>query len=481
MKTKQITFRLLALLIFCVSISISPRASHAQSTNTVTYVVDTFEDLYDPAPNGLCAGWIGPDPDDFGPCSLRAAITEAGYTHAGTPEFVHIQVPPGVYKLTLTETPFDPPPSDGSDDKHYGDLDLPKVPSGQTPNEVLIEGTGGSDNPSVIDANFIDRVLELGQGRTLTLRNLILKNGLINADNNNAASGGGILMKTGSMLRMNNVRLTNNTVRCADGTACNIARGGAIGSENANLSLFEVELDGNHAFRGSAIYFWDGTPNADQYELLIERTAIHHNSGDYSTIAGNGSLFITNSTMVANESHNIQSDVGNIDMGGPVWIQNSTVISSHPIGNVIVNDKSLYIRNSILLNTPGTSSTNYRNCIVDAPFTAESKGGNIFSENSCNPNTALHDLVLTYAETKLGALADYGGFTPTIALVEGSPAVNRLPEKCIVTTFVIGPPMDVDLVTDQRGSPRDDGQCDTGAFEGSIRPMFLYLPIITKK
>lgn len=480
MKTKQITFRLLALLIIFVSISISPRASQAQSVNIVTYEVNTFEDLFDPAPNGICAGWVGPEPDHFGPCSLRAAITEAGYTHADTPEFVHIQVPPGVYKLTLTETPFDPPPSDGSDDKHYGDLDLPAVAPGKIPNEVLIEGTGGPDNPSVIDANFIDRVLELGQGRILTLRNLILKNGLINADNDEAATGGGILVKSDSMLRLNNVRLTNNTVRCMENTACDIARGGAIGSENANLNLFDVELDGNSAFSGSAIYFWDGSPEADEQELLIERTAIHHNSGDYSTIAGNGSLFITNSTMVANESHGIHFVVGNIDMGGPVWIQNSTVISSHPLANVIVNNKSLYIRNSILLSAPGTPSNNYRNCIVDAPYTAESKGGNIFSESSCNPNTALHDLVLTHAQTKLSPLGNYGGPTPTIALVEGSPAINRLPEKCIVTTYVIGPPMDIDLVTDQRGAPRNDGQCDTGAFEGMIDLYTLYLPLIKK-
>ena len=480
MKTKQITFRMLALLLICISISISPRASQAQSINIVTYEVDTFEDLFDPAPNRVCAGWVGPEPDDFGPCSLRAAITEAGYTHANTPEFVHIQVPPGVYKLTLTERPFDPPPPDGSDDKHYGDLDLPAVPSGQTPNEVLIEGTGGPDNPSVIDANFIDRVLELGQGRSLTLRNLILKNGLINADNNDAARGGGILMHSDSMLRMENVRLTNNTVRCIENTACDIARGGAVGSENANLNLFNVELDGNSAFTGSAIYFWDGSPDANKQELLIERTAIHHNSGDFSTISGNGSLFITNSTMVANESHGIHSVVGNIDMGGPVWIQNSTVISSHPLANVIVNAESLYIRNSILLNADGTPSSNYRNCVVDAPYTAESKGGNIFSESSCNPNAALHDLVLTHAQTKLSPLGNYGGPTPTIALVEGSPAINRLPGKCIVTTYVIGPPMDIDLVTDQRGAPRNDGQCDTGAFEGMINLYFLYLPLSMK-
>jgi hypothetical protein len=89
----------------------------------------------------------------------------------------------------------------------------------------------------------------------------------------------------------------------------------------------------------------------------------------------------------------------------------------------------------------------------------------------------LHDLVVTRAETMLAPLADYGGPTPSIALLPGSPAINRIPEACKVTNPYV--PGDLaPLVTDQRGFPRDDGLCDAGAFEWRI--ILQYLPLIRK-
>jgi CSLREA domain-containing protein len=472
--TKKQNLRLIALLLVCLAFSIAPQTAQAQGLPIRIYEVNTTADLYDNAPNQICAGWVGPKPWNYGPCSLRAAINEAGFAH-GTSEFIHIKLPPGVYTLSLKTPPFA-----GSSEIYYGDLDLPKVGQLITPNEVLIEGTGGPDNPSVIDANFIDRVLELGERRKLTLRNLIIKNGLINADNDDAAVGGGIAAHDGSALFLDNVRFTNNKVDCISGSTCTSSIGGAIYSENANLSLFNVELDHNSADQGSAIYFWDGSDYADEYDFSIERSAIHHNSGELATISGTGSLFLTNSSMAENEPPEPPSEWScNVDINeGAVWIQNSTLISASPYGNVEVGC-ALNIRNSILMNGLDTLSDNYKNCKAYDPLDIVSEGGNIFGDNSCSPDPTLHDLVLTRAEAKLGWLGHYGGPTPSIALLAGSPAINRISEICEITNPYVPGDL-VPLATDQRGAPRNDGLCDSGAFEGAITIVQQYLPLISK-
>ncbi len=472
MNSKQ-TLRLFALLLICLAFSLAPQKARAQGLHIKTYEVNTFEDLYDPAPNDDCAGWIGPGPTDFGPCSLRAALTEAGYTYPTdhTPALAHIKLPPGVYKLTL-DTP-------SVEDLYYGDLDLPEIEPGKTPHEVLIEGTGGPGNPSIIDANFIDRALEIGRGRTLTLKNLIIKNGLINADDNDAALGGGIIVREGSFLSLENVRLTNHTVRCNSGSVCTDTSGGAIYSENANLSLLNVELDHNSADYGSAIFFWDSTLSANEYQISINRSAIHHNSSQKSAINGRGdSLLMSNSTMAANQSLSFAM-ADNINFAGTVWIQNSTLISASPSSNVAVSGVGnlLNIRNSILMSSLDPPPDSYRNC--NCLDDIVSRGGNIFSDDSCNPVPALHDAVLSYPQARLGPLANYSGPSPTIGLLPGSPVIDHFPGKCMITTWLLGEEIDRPLYTDQRGEPRNDGRCDPGAFEGIIN-FNLHLPLIRK-
>ena len=133
------------------------------------HIVNTTEDLRDFAQNGDCSAGEA----SYGPCSLRAAIYEAARYTGGK---VTIEVPPGVYKLTLTE-----PSSEGEPEDHYGDLDFPDIAVGST--DITIIGTGDWDNPSVIDANFIDRVMQIGENQKVHLENLVLKNGLAMSDN----------------------------------------------------------------------------------------------------------------------------------------------------------------------------------------------------------------------------------------------------------------------------------------------------------
>jgi hypothetical protein len=69
----------------------------------------------------------------------------------------------------------------------------------------------------------------------------------------------------------------------------------------------------------------------------------------------------------------------------------------------------------------------------------------------------------SFAEPKIAPLADNGGFTLTIALLSGSPAIDAA-DSAFVTT------------TDQRGFPRPAGLAsDLGAFEyGSVMPVLSF-------
>jgi hypothetical protein len=73
-----------------------------------------------------------------------------------------------------------------------------------------------------------------------------------------------------------------------------------------------------------------------------------------------------------------------------------------------------------------------------------------------------------------------GGPTPTIALLAGSPAINRLAGECRINYLSGDEIVEGRLTSDQRGEPRDDGRCDTGAFEGVVSLFTLQLPILLK-
>lgn len=109
------------------------------------------------------------------------------------------------------------------------------------------------------------------------------------------------------------------------------------------------------------------------------------------------------------------------------------------------------VANCIIGNT--TSSNNCQGMVIDS-------GYNLFSDASCPATeTSSRDQI----DPRLGALADSGGPTATIVLLEGSPALDAAdPDAC--------------PGTDQRGMPRPVGAgCDIGAFEGEA----LSVPVLT--
>ena len=122
------------------------------------------------------------------------------------------------------------------------------------------------------------------------------------------------------------------------------------------------------------------------------------------------------------------------------------------VGGAICSDKvATKIKNCIFLqNTAGNGGNNWKiqqhsaDALVDL-------GNNIqfpakFTNNFNDYNVSN---TVTIVDPKLLAIADNGGFSPTMALADGSPAINK-GSGC--------------TPTDQRGAPRV-GACDIGAYE----------------
>ena len=438
------TFSLATAILLLLGLGITGREAHAEEP--MLHIVNTTEDLRDFAQNGVCSAGEA----SYGPCSLRAAIYEAARRTSGK---VTIEVPPGVYKLTLTG------PDDEED--HYGDLDFPDLDDGEA-TDITIIGTGEWDNPSVIDANFIDRVMQIGQRQKIRLEHLVLKNGLPMIDDDRRGGGLKILNAT---VTLYHVRLTNNE---ALKTSKYDSIGGGIMSYNSRLSLLYCELDHNKADAGSAY-----AGGFDYGITSIRASTIHHNTVNLeltSHIYPGTDMLIINSTISDN-----QGGRSNIETreGKSLTIQNSTIISRGELGIVDNHSGNLALLFNILqvIPTPGVASGG-EVCYL-SEGNEPSHGGNIFSDNSCHPTTA--DAVIPYSGMFLGPLANYGGWTPTIPLHPDSPAVDFGSGEC--PGLVYGQT----LAEDQRDKDRDS-RCDSGSFElqPGENPTVVYLPLIIK-
>jgi hypothetical protein len=191
-----------------------------------------------------------------------------------------------------------------------------------------------------------------------------------------------------------------------------------------------------------------------------------HGGAAYSS----GTLFCTNCTFVGNVARggdffSVGGSYPGAGNGGALAATGGSMVLSHVTigsnvavsgarsgvnnavpgrgGGIYVTNNTPILQNSILAYSE--SGSNAFGVLVDA-------GNNISSDASCQftqPGSRNN------VDPRLSPLADFGGPTPTMALLTGSPAIDAaLPSLCVPT--------------DQRGRPRPWGSgCDVGAFESS--------------
>lgn len=481
-------FRVLPLLLFLGFASLlGPARAGAGSV----FVVDSTADSVDAnLGDGVCA-------DAQGRCTLRAAVMEANASvGAATITF-------GRTIDTLPITLTIPPSS--TNDAATGDLNITGAVTirGNGASNTIIQACDRDGDPFSSSACVgIDRVFNVAPGANVMLTDLKVRNGaasggpgaapahgagILNtgvltiknsviagniADNRAPAFGGGIytngtLVLINSTIRANSsiqgggiwaeggiVRVTRSTVT---GNGANGSFG--IGAGGLLLSPGTTTTITNSTISDNGAGFGDGGGLLNQGALTIRGSTISGNiaqagnGGGIANDCNTGTMKMINSTVAGNTAHSNQAGgagTGGGIISGCAVIINSTVASNLPTG---ISGAHNFLRGVLLVN-------NGRNCETGG-FGTNDGGYNLSSDGECllGDPTSRSDVNFS-----VGPLQDNGGFSQTMALPSGSPAIDAIPAAAC---------LDVDhraLLTDQRGFSRPtNGTCDIGAFEFGSR------------
>lgn len=255
------------------------------------------------------------------------------------------------------------------------------------------------------------------------------------------AEWGGAIFNVGSVV-VDGSRLERNRARQGGGAVFN--HEGVVLINNSIIAENRIVGVGS----GGAI--WNSDTAAVSNSAVYRNQASEFGGGIFQI--GGGS-YVTNSTFSANSGE--YGGGGVYAVIGETIITSSTFIANAGLTGAALsnNGGSLFLKNTILADSPGS------NCFGEI----ESLGYNIDSGNSCDFE---EDGDLINTSPAVMPLGDNGGFTPTHALSDGSPAIDAGDlAGCIDYNFY-------ELLTDQRGFARSvdgDGDlidaCDIGAFE----------------
>lgn len=245
--------------------------------------------------------------------------------------------------------------------------------------------------------SFPDNVLQVQSGATVALRRLIITGG------RGAIHGGAI--NNGGSLALTECSLSNNVAG---------ARGGGIHNEGGALTLNGCTIVGNIAGDGG---------------------------GGVSSLGGSATVTVNSSTIAGNAATNASSGGGILHEGGTLSVNSTTITGNSALnasgGGIFRNAGSVAITNTIVAGNTASTSAN-----ISGPFTGSTTSN------------------LVDVDAKLGPLGNYGGPTPTMPPMPGSPAINAGG----VSAFV----------TDQRGFPRVVGaSADIGAVEAQTLETFV--------
>lgn len=260
------------------------------------------------------------------------------------------------------------------------------------------------------------------------------------SQNSAAVDGGGIFNSFGATATLNGCTLSLNTA--VNGGGISINESGDITVRDSTFSENAASSKGGGIFIAS-----NGTGE------VIGSTFVNNSAGTFGGggIKNFGSMSVANSTFTGNTTTatgNYGSAIDNTISGTQMTLQNSTFSgNSGPFTLINANGATLNYANTILADTvsgydcfnyAGTIGTNTNN-LVEADV-----------EDLCA--ASLSD------DPMLDPLADNGGATQTMALLEGSPAIDAGDNAICGGTLVGG--------VDQRGVERPQGSaCDIGAYE----------------
>jgi hypothetical protein len=269
-------------------------------------------------------------------------------------------------------------------------------------------------------------------------------------DSNDINSDGNNIAETSADIRGNNSYhvVTGATGATLDGlyitAGSATGAGGGMLNDGSSPTVRNVIFSGNLAsYNGGGIANYGGTPAITNVTFIGNSAA---SSGGGMSNAYGGNPTVTNVTFIGNWSY-FGGGMSNFE-SAPV-ITNATFSGNRAThrGGAISNNYqgSPVIRNSILWNNTAANG--------DAQIYSDVYSAHPVLDNNVVQGGYTGGTNIFTGDPLLGTLGYYGGFTPTIQLLEGSSAVDTgqtgyCPE------------------TDQRGVERPQGSgCDIGAFE----------------
>jgi CSLREA domain-containing protein len=398
-------------------VAVAPAAAHVYKPTTTA----------DHDPNGCT----------HGDCTVREAISAAN----ASPEQDTILLKAGkAYKVTHD-------PSNVEDANAGGDLDLLAGP-------ITIKAKG--KGYAVLDAKKGNRVLDVAPAHIVTaatLKGIWVRNG------NSTGDGAGI--RAGYQGKVN-LTLVHSRVTGSKTTA----EGGGIEVENqmssqSNLTLVKSTISGNRS-TGSG----GGLALVDVNLATIKSSTINGNrAGDALNDSTGGAIYginnattvnVTNSTLAGNKS---TASGGALDLfnakaalDGDTIVRNVADFNNNDIGSGggvrPAAGSTLTVANTVLaLNKAGNPGEN--DCF-QSTSTVTPQGRNLFSATPTGCSSFTFPPNIVQSDPHLGKLANNGGPTKTVALLNGSKAIGHAGG---------GAPL-----RDQRGVKRD-AKPDIGAFE----------------
>ncbi len=275
-------------------------------------------------------------------------------------------------------------------------------------------------NGGVLEGKAVQNggALEVDPGATVTLNDVEVKDSTAGFD------GGAAYVNAGGELIINGGSFTNNSA--SYGGAIYVATGGETIIDDATFS------ENTATASGGAIRGLGGT-------IKVTASTFNNNNaadGGAFHVRDNSILNITNSTLSGNSASDNGGGIRATN-GSNTTLNHVTIAKSIGSSGSLSGDAPFTVRNSLLI---GLSV----NCTATA-ITLE--GSNFSTDSSCTGMTTISN-----DELNAFPLTNNGGDTETIAVGQGSLVIDAA--DCANSPS-----------TDQRGEPRNDGQCDAGAFE----------------
>lgn len=275
--------------------------------------------------------------------------------------------------------------------------------------------------------------------------------------------------------------LSVQTLTLAKGNADPLNCGGAVLNDGGVVSVVHSIISGNHAALSGG-----GLCNRNGGAMTVTSSTLSGNSAQWGAGIQNAStMTVTNSTFSGNSA---VSEGGGMNNGvGTAIVINSSFSGNSAIwgGAIGVDEGVVTVTNSTFsANTAtygdtafnGTGTVTFRNSILTASpsgancsGTITNGGNNIDSGTGCN--WASNSGSMSSTNPQLGALANNGGPTQTMALQATSPAIDAGNATVCALALPNGPGG-----LDQRGVAHK-GICDIGAFEYGMK---LRLPLVMK-